>query len=108
MSVYKAVRKECRATIYEILYTDICGVLTVRGEVSKFSKEVTPDDIQDCEFGELEPGPCSVTCDDRCDPLNMMNCVGGTTMLTREVITQANEHGHKCPKLEYDSVCGQI
>jgi hypothetical protein len=48
---------ECKATIYEILYTDIGGVLVVRGEVSKFSKDVPPNAIQDCEFSDLEPGP---------------------------------------------------
>lgn len=105
---FKEVQKECKATIYEILYTDICGVLTVRGEISKFSKEVPPDKIQDCEFGDLEPGPCSITCDDNCSPHNMMNCVGGTTLLTREVVQQKNKYGHKCPKLQYTSKCGQV
>merc|ERR1719240_81721 len=95
---YKVVHKECKATIYEILYTDICGVLTVRGEISKYSKKVKPDDIQDCEFGDLEPGPCSVTCDDMCDPADMSKCVGGMTKLTREIVSQKNEFGHKCPK----------
>lgn len=105
---YKSVRKECRATIYEILYTDICGVLTVRGEISKYSKEVKPDDIQDCEFGDLEPGPCSVTCDDSCHPHDMSKCVGGVTILKREIVSQKNKYGHKCPKLEYESKCGQV
>jgi len=102
------VDKECKATIYEILYTDICGVLTVRGEVSKFSKEVKPNDIQDCEFGELEPGPCSVSCDDRCEPKDMSKCVGGITTLTREIITKANKYGHACPKLTYTMRCSMF
>jgi len=102
------VDKECRETIYEILYTDICGVLTVRGEVSKFSKKVPPNDIQDCEFGDLEPGPCSVSCDDRCDPKDMSMCVGGVTTLTREIITKANEYGHACPKLTYQMRCSMF
>jgi len=102
------VDKECRETIYEILYTDICGVLTVRGEVSKFSKEVPPNDIQDCEFGDLEPGPCSVECDDRCMPKDMSQCVGGITTLTREIIMKQNEFGHACPKLTYQMRCGMF
>jgi len=102
------VDKECRETIYEILYTDICGVLTVRGEVSKFSKDVPPNAIEDCEFGDLEPGPCSVSCDDRCDPKDMTFCVGGVTTLTREIIAKNNSFGHACPKLTYQMRCSMF
>merc|ERR1719240_2345524 len=71
---YKVVHKECKATIYEILYTDICGVLTVRGEISKYSKVVKPNDIQDCEVSEFVPTKCSVDCDDKCEGAKTPNC----------------------------------
>merc|ERR1719316_453224 len=76
---FKEVWGECKATIYEILYTNICGVMTVRGEVAKFSKEVTPNDIVDCEVSDFTPELCSVTCDDKC--INPTVPCGGTQLL---------------------------
>lgn len=99
---------ECQAEIYEIMYTDICGVLTVRGEISLQSKKVPPNEIVDCDFGEFEPAPCSLTCDDTCNPHGGTAKCGGVQVLTREIIIQPNEFGHKCPKLEYTRECGQI
>merc|ERR1719159_902914 len=49
---YKQVWGECIAVISEILFTDICGVKTVRGEVAKESKEVPPEAIVDCEVAK--------------------------------------------------------
>merc|ERR1719161_1894240 len=89
---------ECQAQIYEIMYTDICGVLTVRGEIALQSKKVPPNKIVDCDFGEFEAAPCSNTCDDSCDPHGGTPNCGGTQILTREIIIQPNEFGHKCPK----------
>jgi hypothetical protein len=112
---------ECQATIYEIMYTDICGVLTVRGIIATHSKEVPPKEIGDCEVSEFQSGECKreglpVPCDDLCQRDGkrqipggggLEEC-GGVQTLTREIITAPNDFGMKCPKLEYTRVCNQI
>jgi len=111
---------ECQATIYEIMYTDICGVLTVRGIISTYSKDVPPKKIQDCEVSEFQSGECKrdgqpVPCDDLCErdgtrktPSGQVEQCGGVQTLTREIITAPNEFGMICPKLEYTRVCNQL
>merc|ERR1719316_1810544 len=103
---FKEVWGECKATIYEILFTNICGVLTVRGEVAKFSKEVTPNDIVDCEVSDFTASMCTVPCDDKC--INPTVPCGGTQLLDRVVIQMGNENGIKCPQLQYKRVCSQF
>jgi uncharacterized protein YegL len=111
---------ECQEVIYEIMYTDICGVLTVRGIIATHSKDVPPKKIQDCEVTEFQSGECKrnglpVPCDDLCErdgTRKMKNggveqC-GGVQTLTREIITAPNEFGMKCPKMEYTRVCNQL
>jgi protein required for attachment to host cells/uncharacterized protein YegL len=111
---------ECQDTIYEIMYTDICGVLTVRGIIATHSKEVPPKKIGDCEVSEFQSGECQrnghpVPCDDLCErdgtrklPGGGVEQCGGVQTLTREIITAPNEFGMKCPKLEYTRVCNQL
>lgn len=104
---------ECQATMYEILHTDICGVLTVRGEVSKYSKKVPPTDIVDCEVSDFREGECMLNgkplpCDDQCDPHGGTPDCGGTKLLTRDILTTNNEHGVKCPVLMYNRKCNQM
>jgi uncharacterized protein YegL len=117
---YKNVWGECKATIYEILYTNICGVRQVRGEISKKSTLVPPDKIVDCEVSDWVPKECSKTCDDTCGepkkegppaegpPGSPGGACGGTQELVREIITKPNENGAKCPTLTASKVCGQI
>jgi hypothetical protein len=64
-SRFDEVWGECVATIEEILFTRICGVKKVRGEVAEHSDKVKPEDIQDCITTPLTPGPCTVPCDDQ-------------------------------------------
>lgn len=124
---YKDVWGECKATIYEILYTNICGVKQVRGEISKKSKAVPPDQIIDCEVSDWVPEKCTKTCDDACDApppegpptsgpgpspapasfLQQAPC-GGTQLLKREIVTKPNQYGAKCPTLNVSKVCGQV
>lgn len=107
---YKLVWGECVATISEILFTDICGVKTVRGEVAKHSKDVPPEAITDCEVTEFIELECSVPCDDLCDMKGKTpqgtDC-GGMRTLERKVVTERNEFGMKCPKLTYPQICNQ-
>merc|ERR1719181_2283648 len=111
---------ECQATIYEIMYTDICGVLTVRGIISTYSKDVPPKKIIDCEVSEFISHECKrdglpVPCDDLCErdgtrkiKGGVVEQCGGVQTLTREIITAPNENGMICPKMEYTRVCNQL
>lgn len=104
---------ECQATLYEILYTDICGVLTVRGEVSKYSKKVPPQEIVDCEVSDFREGECMrygkpLPCDNKCDPHGKTPNCGGIKELFRDILTTNNEYGVKCPVLKYNRKCNQM
>jgi hypothetical protein len=102
---YKIVWGECVEVISEILFTDICGVKTVRGTVAKESKEVPPEAITDCEVSDFIPTKCSVECDDECDPHGKTPTCGGMLTLQRKVIQKENEFGTKCPELNYPQRC---
>lgn len=107
---FKNVWGECKQTIYEILFTNICGVRQVRGEISKKSTRVPPDAITDCEVSDWVPKECTKTCDDSCalkKPGDDDVC-GGTQELAREIVQKPNEYGAKCPVLSLTKVCGQI
>lgn len=97
---YSKVWGECQATIKEILFTKICGVKSVRGELHKKSAEVKPTDIIDSEVGDWIAGECTVPCDDE--------LVGGTQLMTREVIQKKNDNGIKLPSLQETIKCGQF
>lgn len=97
---YVKVWGECESTIQEILFTKICGVKSVRGELHKKSAEVKPTDIIDSDVGDWIAGECTVPCDD--------NLVGGTQVMTREVIQKRNENGIKLPSLQETIKCGMF
>jgi hypothetical protein len=105
---YKEVWGECVVVISEILFTDICGVKTVRGEVAKFSKDVPPEKIVDCEVTDFIASECSVPCDDECDPHGGTPACGGWQTLARVVVQNKNEFGMKCPQLKYPMRCNQF
>lgn len=100
---FKRVWGECKATIAEIMYTDICGVLMVRGSLAFYSK-VKPKDIVDCAVSDFLPEMCTkkgvtITCDN--------SLVGGMQVLKREITQEPNKYGHKCPPLTNQRACGQ-
>merc|ERR1719265_2372542 len=105
---YKEVWGECVAVISEILFTDICGVKQVRGEIAKFSKEVPPEKITDCVVSDFLPTDCSVPCDNKCDPHGSTPTCGGWLTLERKIIQDRNEFGITCPQLNYPMRCKQI
>eukprot|EP00747_Dinoflagellata_sp_TGD_P036150 gnl/TRDRNA2_/TRDRNA2_138301_c1_seq1.p1 gnl/TRDRNA2_/TRDRNA2_138301_c1~~gnl/TRDRNA2_/TRDRNA2_138301_c1_seq1.p1 ORF type:complete len:680 (+),score=171.14 gnl/TRDRNA2_/TRDRNA2_138301_c1_seq1:2-2041(+) len=95
---YKKTMAACKARKEYILWTEICGVIKVRGEVLKQgSDEQKEADVTDCDVGEWIPGECSVPCD------NSMK--GGKERLTREVLTKNTKYGHACPALSWPKVC---
>lgn len=97
---YKKVWGECVASMKEILFTKICGVKKVRGELHKKSTKVKPTDMIDCDVGDWVAHECSVPCDDE--------LVGGTQIMTREIIQKKNEFGTECPSIEESIKCGQF
>lgn len=107
-SEYKHHQKECHKRITEILYTDICGVRSVRTSILDKSATTKPDKVVDCEFSDWEPGECSKSCDDNCPhSSNGMPC-GGIQTLTRDVIQKNNDLGVPCPAMEYRATCNQV
>lgn len=68
-----------------------CSIRKIRTELGELSG--SPAEIQDCEVGEWDEGPCSVTCG------------GGEKRLSRAVLTQA-AGGAQCPPLEMRLDCG--
>merc|ERR1719150_1922628 len=103
---------EYRAEITEILYTRICATRKVRDEVMTFSTVTPPDAIRDCDFTDWdEGGACfangvEIECDDKC-PDRDPNVCGGSETLSRDIITQNNEYGMKCPGLSVSKKCNQ-
>merc|ERR1719160_700907 len=57
---YEEVHGECEAVLHEILFTNICGVKTVRGEIAKFSTQYGPTAILDCVVTDWIPQECSI------------------------------------------------
>jgi uncharacterized protein YegL len=104
---YEEVHGECVAVLHEILFTNICGVKTVRGEIAKFSTQYGPTDILDCVVTDWIPQECSVECIDQvlcqgADPatgkLPDPSCAGGQQNMTRNVV-QNKTLGAECPAL---------
>merc|ERR1719160_529214 len=75
-------RKECVKKIKEGAET-ICGIKSIRQEL--YQMQSYNPFIEDCEVGEWQPGECSV------------ECGGGERVLTREVVTPAENGGAECP-----------
>merc|ERR1719421_337801 len=57
---YEEVWGECQAVLHEILFTQICGTKTVRGEIAKFSSVYGPTDVLDCVVTDWIPQECSI------------------------------------------------
>merc|ERR1711957_974585 len=91
---------ECEKVMQEILFTEICGVITVRNEVVQAGFGIPKDEVVDCSFTDWIFHECSVSCDD--------DLVGGKQLLTREVITPKTENGHACPAMNMTKKCNQI
>jgi len=112
---YRKVWGECKEILHEILFTQICGTKTVRGEISKFSIAYGPTDILDCEVSDWVPEECSIECIDQvlCDgadpskPLPHPSCAGGTQNMTRAVV-QNLTLGAECPALILEKGCNNI
>eukprot|EP00747_Dinoflagellata_sp_TGD_P133949 gnl/TRDRNA2_/TRDRNA2_175267_c2_seq51.p1 gnl/TRDRNA2_/TRDRNA2_175267_c2~~gnl/TRDRNA2_/TRDRNA2_175267_c2_seq51.p1 ORF type:complete len:736 (-),score=192.93 gnl/TRDRNA2_/TRDRNA2_175267_c2_seq51:198-2357(-) len=98
---YTKVIHACKKRKMYIFWTEICGVIRVRGEVLKEgSEEQKTAEATDCEVGKWVPGECSSPCDAKMK--------GGTQTLTREVITANTKYGHACPALAWTKKCNEI
>jgi len=95
--VYKNTMRECKATVKQILFTEMCGIVKVRNAIME---EVGMELATDCEVSDWVPGQCSVPCDDK--------LIGGNMTLTRQIITMNNENGAACPILSMEIPCNQI
>jgi len=112
---YRKVWGDCKEILHEILFTNICGTKTVRGEISKFSTEYGPTDILDCEVSDWIGEECSIECIDQvlCDgadpgkPLPHPSCAGGVQNMTRLVV-QNKTLGSECPALILEKGCNNI
>jgi len=99
-AIWRKTMAECRATMRDILHTEICGTITIRNEVLATALDVPHDDVIDCAFTDWVPGECSVDCDDE--------MIGGTQIITRGIIVMNTEYGAGCPKLQLQKKCNQI
>merc|ERR1712196_127335 len=50
---FKKVWGNCKATLNKLIYTKMCGVRIVRGDISSKGKKFKPSDIKDCEVTEF-------------------------------------------------------
>eukprot|EP00747_Dinoflagellata_sp_TGD_P155965 gnl/TRDRNA2_/TRDRNA2_177627_c6_seq2.p1 gnl/TRDRNA2_/TRDRNA2_177627_c6~~gnl/TRDRNA2_/TRDRNA2_177627_c6_seq2.p1 ORF type:complete len:986 (+),score=245.05 gnl/TRDRNA2_/TRDRNA2_177627_c6_seq2:181-3138(+) len=98
---YKEYMNECKHRKQYIFWTEICGVIRVRGEVLKQgSEEQKTAPATDCELSKWVPGECSSPCDPKMK--------GGMQTLTREVITINTKYGHPCPSLHWEKKCNEF
>jgi uncharacterized protein YegL len=110
---YEEVWGECQAVLHEILFTQICGTKTVRGEIAKFSSVYGPTDVLDCVVTDWIPQECSIECIDQvlcegADPLKLpAECQGGTQNMTRNIV-QNKTLGAECPALSLTKGCNAI
>jgi hypothetical protein len=98
-NLFDRTMKECKDTMKQILFMEICGVLAVRNNIiaKNLPGEPTPTD---CGVGEWVAADCSVSCDDELQ--------GGVHNLAREVITMNTKRGVDCPALHTQRKCKQI
>jgi len=108
---YEEVHGECEAVLHEILFTNICGVKTVRGEIAKFSSVYGPTDVLDCVVTDWIPQECTIECVDQvlCEgavpgKLPDPSCAGGVQNMTRNVV-QNKTLGAECPALILQKGC---
>jgi len=106
---YQEVHGECVAVLHDILFTKICGVKVVRGEISKFSSAYGPTDILDCEVSDWIPQECSEQCvPEDCVPVEGgYQCDGGVQNMTRNVV-QNKTLGANCPALLLEKACNNV
>mmetsp|Transcript_64938 Transcript_64938/g.172595 ORF Transcript_64938/g.172595 Transcript_64938/m.172595 type:complete len:996 (-) Transcript_64938:233-3220(-) len=106
-AAYRKKMGECKMTMEEILYTNICAVRKIRDSLLTSSEVSPPEKIDDCDVEDWTPGDCSVDCDDTCPQDDPYKC-GGWQTLTRGVVTEPNEYGVKCPALMMTKKCNQF
>jgi len=99
-AIYKETMSECKETLRQILYTDICGTIKVRNQLISSTLGVTESDVVDCAVTEWIDGACSVPCN--------AGATGGIRQLTREVVVGASLYGAACPALNASMRCNQI
>merc|ERR1719305_206149 len=86
---FNAKMEECVTKRNAIMDT-MCGIKIVRLELFKLAQQEAF--FADCEVGDWVPQDCSVS------------CAGGTQILTREVLVEAN-WGAECPPLQMEQEC---
>merc|ERR1719238_2462090 len=86
---FEAQIKDCVVKRNAILDT-MCGIKIVRIELYKLAAQEAF--FADCEVGDWVPQDCSVS------------CAGGTQIVTREVLVEAN-WGADCPPLQMEQEC---
>jgi uncharacterized protein YegL len=97
-AIYQETMTECKETIRQILFTDICGTIKVRNQLIESTLNVT--DVVDCAVTEWVDGACSVPCN--------AGATGGIRKLEREVVVGASLYGAACPALNASMRCNQI
>merc|ERR1719203_832976 len=105
--MYKKKMAECKMTIEEILYTNICAVRQVRDKLMAYSEVTPPEKIDDCDVEDWTPEDCSKICDDTCPQSDPYAC-GGWQTLTRRVVGTPNQYGIQCPALQMNKKCNQF
>jgi len=103
---YFVYMQKCKKRIAWILGQDMCAIKTVRNAVMENSTECPTEKIQDCSMDAWVPEPCSVSCDDTCDPSQPFKC-GGWQMMKRKAVVSNDDCGIKCPSTEKYKRCGQ-
>ena len=92
---FKETWGACTEEIHELLFTNVCGVKSVRGEIAKMSTgSMSPTKILDCEVTDWIPSECSKP------------CAGGKQLLLRTVV-QERSLGCKCPALAMQKRCNE-
>jgi uncharacterized protein YegL len=103
---YYAYMALCKKRIAWILGQDMCAIKTVRNAVLENSTDCPSSKIQDCVMDSWVPEPCSVSCDDTCDPAQPFKC-GGWQLMIRKPVVPNDDCGIKCPLTEKSKRCGQ-
>merc|ERR1712151_494937 len=107
-SIWKETMTECRNTIKQLLYTEICGTITVRNELLVNGFGLKHEDILDCEFTDWTSAGCSVPCGGEISPVDG-RAASGIEFLSREVMqTPTKLYGAACPVLNMTKKCNQF
>lgn len=110
---FKKKRRECKNLIREILYTELCGTISVRNEILKTIGTETSK-VVDCEVTHWSAGTCEKVPITRYhkstnDPLPCDDSLkGGTQLLTRETLVARQGDGASCPALNMSKKCNQF